>query len=359
MSFEINWEALTSDESINSNIKNFLDQQFNSISLPSFIDKLSVSDFSMGSTPPEIIIRHIGAPFEEFYSEGNSDDEERRDSTPLSRSSSDTEESQSSEEEEENSNTSGIKTSDSKGNPLLEGLLEDSGSAKSSDLLNQLHNYNMNNLGLGPHERETPKTFFQSSALKFSSQSIPEKKASLDTTNDIQFILEIDYRGDIMIEVSVNLLVNYPSAEFISLPIKLKITDLEIHSLAAIAYIQQSVYISFLCDLNTSRTDYFSMLNSQDYYADSRSKTPAAPFQGGNFVDYGASNNKERIDVIRNVKIDTEIGENENNVLRNVGKVEKFLVEQLRNIIRDEVCWPGWICIDLREEEDSPEDKSK
>lgn len=60
---------------------------------------------------------------------------------------------------------------------------------------------------------------------------------------------------------------------------------------------------------------------------------------GGNIVDYyfHDPHNKERIDIIRKIKIESEIGEVENNVLRNVGKVEKFLMEQLRGILRDEI----------------------
>lgn len=354
MSFEINWENLTSDDGINNNIRNFLDQQFNSISLPPFIDKLSVTDFSMGTTPPEITIRHIGNPFEEFYNEVNSDEEDRKDSNPVSHLLSSTDESSSSDEE--NTSNSEIKSGDSNTKSLFEFVAKDSTSPNNLGMPKQFHNYNMNNLGLGLHERDTPTAFFKSNALKLSSPSTYKQNDPVDKTNDIQFILDLDYCGDIMIEISVNLLVNYPSTQFISLPIKLKITDLEIHILAAIAYIQQSVYISFLCDLNTSKTDYFSLPDREEDNVNIRSKTAGTVFQGGNFVDYAAANNKERIDVIRNVKIDTEIGENEHNVLRNVGKVEKFLVEQLRNIIRDEVCWPSWVCIDLDGDADISED---
>ncbi|OBA21189.1 mitochondrial distribution and morphology protein 12 [Metschnikowia bicuspidata var. bicuspidata NRRL YB-4993] len=352
MSFEINWEALTSDSSLNDNLKNFLDEQFNSITLPSFIDKLCVSDFSMGSAPPEITIRHIGTPFEEFYTESISDDECRREPVTKTGLLDESNESSSSEDDDDDSRHAQIKAGTNNSMNDFEFSYNDTdGSMRGQETSKRLHNYSMNNLGLGPQERETPTTFFKPSALNISSHSSSKSETNVDTSNDIQFVLEIDYRGDIMIEISVNLLVNYPSAQFITLPIKLKITDLEIHSLAALAYINKNVFVSFLCDLHTAKADYFSIPNDQRYNAVNGARASGISFQEGNFVDYAAANNKERIDVIRNVKIDTEIGENEHNVLRNVGKVEKFLVEQLRNIIRDEVCWPSWVCFGLNEEE--------
>ena len=62
--------------------------------------------------------------------------------------------------------------------------------------------------------------------------------------------MEINYKGDMHINLLVNLLVNYPSPNFISLPIKLHITDIVIHSIATIAYLKKSVFLSFLCDVD-------------------------------------------------------------------------------------------------------------
>ena len=72
-----------------------------------------------------------------------------------------------------------------------------------------------------------------------------------------------------------------------------------------------------------------------------------------------ATINKERIDIVKKIKIESEIGEVENNILRNVGKVEKFLVEQLRNILRDEIAWPSWICIDMNDDDDEEEEEEE
>ena len=67
MSFDIKWENLTVDNTINESIQSFLDEQFKKLSLPSYISNVSVTDFQLGEIPPEITIRHIGDPFDEFY----------------------------------------------------------------------------------------------------------------------------------------------------------------------------------------------------------------------------------------------------------------------------------------------------
>lgn len=297
MSFDISWDRLN-NEGVNEAIKQFLAEQFAQVPLPLFIANLSVSSFSVGSVAPEISIRHIGDPFDDFYNDS--------DSEPGAPSLSDSESE----------------------NEHMETTIQDHYSF--SEVEQRVPNYTMNSVGLGNFPGETPTQVFQ--ALR--GRRPTEKKS--DT--DIQFVLEIKYLGDAHLDTTVDLLVNYPSSSFITLPIKLHITELQIHLLAAVAYLERLVFVSFLCDLNG---DADSFAHPQD---GSRSSTPHL----SNFTDYAAGNN-ERIDVIKSMKIESEIGEVESNVLRNVGKVEKFLVEQFRAIIRDEVAWPNWVCFDLSE----------
>lgn len=387
MSFQINWENLSTDPDLKERIRLFLHEELNSISLPSFIDNLTVTDFSLGDAAPEITIRHIGDPFEEFYGDGESDEEEKRHPAPQSPSSDDSDSENENEENvtqlelpKEEFNLSAINQQQQQQHhnqhqvqmqqqqELSLNTDPPTRLRKGSDLVRHFSNYNMNNLGLGLPELDLPASIFPhtAAAYRLHGGGTKIKETTERSLNDIQFILEVDFQSAICMELTINLLVNYPLSHFISLPIKLKITDLAIHSLVAVAYLEKKVYISILCDLNDSAADYFtSAAKHPSLLKDPGSTsqltltggtpaigTPAtATPAGGNFVDYLAASTRERIDVIRNINIDTEIGEVENNVLRNVGKVEKFLVEQLRNIIRDEICWPGWLCFDLNEEE--------
>lgn len=339
MSFQINWNQLASDAALNESIRSFLHTELNAISLPSFIDNLSVAGFSLGEVAPEITIRHIGDPFDEFYADHTTDDEEKNHALPPSSPSLNSD-SDSSEEDEQSLT---LPTNEKLPLPHRKG----------SDLFRHFTNYNMNALGLGQPELDPPAAIFPH---RLQPAPLGRGKSRERNANDIQFILEVDFQSQIAIDISINLLVNYPLKHFISLPIKLRITDLAIHSLAAVAYLENKVFVSILCDLNDSAADYFSAAKTTPESRDSAFGTQNTP-AGGNFVDYSAASTRERIDVIRSINIDTEIGEVENNVLRNVGKVEKFLVEQLRTLIRDEICWPGWLCFDLASDEKEEEEE--
>lgn len=133
---------------------------------------------------------------------------------------------------------------------------------------------------------------------------------------DFQALVEVQYAGDMQMALSAVLLVNYPSPSFISLPLSIKVTDVDVHVLTAVACFQKLVRVSVLCDVNDN--------------------------------DEMATEGAE-VDVLKSLHIESEIGDNSNHgaVLRNVGKVEKFILEQLRRVLREELVWPGWISLEL------------
>lgn len=363
MSFDINWSQLVDDGSINQSIKDFLADQFLSLTLPSYIDNLTVSDFLLGDKAPEITIRDIGETFEEFYED--EDDPKSAGglgaATPSATGESDSSDDESSIREEqydEMTLSESVEQSTSMASPSLQPhpyrLRRAQTTLATTPLptqatLNSLYAYNFNNLGLGnlnlnsvtPSGRDTPTQILNQMRVAPGGPNLPS--VSINTLqklkrgeNDVQIIAEVKYQGNLHVEVTVDLFLNYPSQHFVTLPIKLHITGFEIHSLICIAYLQDAVYFSFLCDLSDD--------SQEDYVNSSHMES------GGNFVEYvSGTSNKERIDIIKKVKIESEIGEVESNVLRNVGKVEKFLVEKIRSIIRDETAWPSWLCFDMGE----------
>lgn len=341
MSFDINWNKLVADERINENIRTFLNDQLAVIALPSFIDKLLVTRFSLGNIPPEITIRHVGSPFEEFYHASSPADDVKSNSRPTSMQLDGTE-SDSSDEENAHSMLDDIQQSLSFTAPAKDFL-----SRKNLDILKSFHNYRVNNVGLGSHDLEATTNFFSHNAYSQKTKYSTPPQSNRSAT-DLQFLLEFDYKGDASLDVMVNLQVNYPSAQFISLPIKLTVSELAVHTLTSVAYLKNNIFVSVLCDLDDDTSEYFTSFKTA-----AQGHTPKS--SGGNFTDYISSSNRERIDVVTSVKIESEVGELENSVLRNVGKVEKFLREQLRTLIRDEIAWPNWICLDLNDD-DTDED---
>ncbi|KAI5955984.1 hypothetical protein KGF57_003470 [Candida theae] len=389
MSFDINWDNLKNDPGISNSIKEFLHDQLQNITLPSYISNLQVVEFSLGDIPPEVIIRHIGDPFPDFYASEDDDPKGDTESSFLGNEHEKNDEDDDDDEEEEeddddddeddddddDDDEEGNEYPNDKLSTISEGISfldtseehpsklhhskESHGSiparppilASKESFQSVLHPYGVSGIlgsvnatasGTGT---ETPTHILNPNNL--SSKVVPkilsksDAKTSKTSVNDIQFIVEINYKGDMHIDLLVTLLVNYPSPKFISLPIKLHVTDLVVHSIATIAHLNNSIFISFLCDVN----DDFDVTGPA-----SNASTP-----GGNIVDYyfHDPHSKERIDVIKKIRIESEIGEVENNVLRNVGKVEKFLMEQIRGILREEIAWPSWICIDMDEDGDA------
>lgn len=258
MSFEIDWDKITNDPGLNSQLCFFLNTHLRDLELPSYLDQLTITKFSLGQVAPQITIRHVGDPFAEFYQDG---------------------------------------------------------SAQKQD-------------------------------------------------TDIQFVVEFDFQSNLYLELETNLLLHYPSSNFISLPIKLKFTDLSIHSLASIAVIGKKSFVSFLCDVDDEvPLDVHDLHLQPMEIPNSRSNSymGSLPLHGSrSFLNTSAlNNNNTRIDIIKKLKIESELGESrdvDGSILRNIGKIEKFLIEMIKDLIITELAWPSWLELDFGDDDDDDDE---
>lgn len=53
-------------------------------------------------------------------------------------------------------------------------------------------------------------------------------------------------------------------------------------------------------------------------------------------------------DILREFAVETEIGDNSKSVLKNVGKIEKFILAQLNRFLKDHVVFPNYHSIVLQ-----------
>lgn len=159
--------------------------------------------------------------------------------------------------------------------------------------------------------------------------------AAGDTTpvpnpEDTQLTLEVRYEGNLAVTLHVELLLNYPSQEFLTLPVSLTLLEVFVHAVVAVAYLHAPsslAVVLVLCDIHEGEEE--TRLGAE---------TPVAyPVASGPL---------ERMEVLQRFKIENELGDGDRTVLRNVGKVERFLGEKLREVLRDELGWPGWICFE-------------
>jgi distribution and morphology protein 12 len=111
---------------------------------------------------------------------------------------------------------------------------------------------------------------------------------------------------------------------FVGIPLQLNITGLQFDGIAIIAYIKKRAHICFLAP-----EDAEAFIDQPTEDADASHGTAQSMKFGG---------------LLEEIRVESEIGEKENGkqVLKNVGKVEKFILEQVRRIFEDEFVYPSF-----------------
>ncbi|KAL8735499.1 MAG: hypothetical protein Q9181_002771 [Wetmoreana brouardii] len=129
--------------------------------------------------------------------------------------------------------------------------------------------------------------------------------------SDVQIVLHISYTGSVHLSITAEILLDYPMPSFVGIPLQLNITGLSFDGVALIAYLRKKAHFCFLGP-EDART-----LVGSEYVAHPNS---------------GVDEKKDGIGgLLREIQVESEIGRQEGGkqVLRNVGKVEKFVLEQM------------------------------
>jgi distribution and morphology protein 12 len=156
----------------------------------------------------------------------------------------------------------------------------------------------------------------------------PPPRMREKSVNDIQVVSHVKYSGDIKISLTAEILLDYPMPSFVGIPLKLNITGLTFDGVAILAYIKKRAHFCFLSPEDAeSLVDGESSLDSDPQASDHPNTRP--PKIGG---------------LLEQIKVESEIGQKESGkqVLKNVGKVEKFVLEQVRRIFEDEFVYPSF-----------------
>jgi len=132
---------------------------------------------------------------------------------------------------------------------------------------------------------------------------------------DTQIIARVRYAGDVRVEITCELLFEYPVTNFVALPVKLVITGCTFDGLACVAYIRRRAHFCFL---------------------DEDPETEGRRAAGEEREGVGRS-------LLKQIAVESEIGEKGKGkqVLKNVGKVERFVLEQVRRIFEEEFVFPS------------------
>ncbi|KAG5518771.1 hypothetical protein PMAC_002742 [Pneumocystis sp. 'macacae'] len=356
---EFDWSKL--DKEFAHKVKDFLNQQFQRISLPSFLKSVNIVSFDFGTIPPVVDIENIEDPYPHFYeddiNQNESDDELinhqenlRQDdkdersidiltndfelaSTPQPPPYAETGFSQLYMHNEftdlltrhsfvashriGKSNMASNNClpffqstfSSSLGNIIsASGLstphwitphLSNTHSCVSHKNEEQLNPFNQN---IDVVSSSNISSTLSHAKNNFAGDKINREFKNRNSNEDFQIKLRIAYEGNIKIEITAELHLNYHSSLFIGLPIKITLTGLSFDAIAILAYINKRFHFCFIDE-----------------------------------------EQKERL--LKNIKIESEIGDKNKQILKNVGKVETFLLEQFRKIIERELVFPSWLTI--------------
>ena len=148
---------------------------------------------------------------------------------------------------------------------------------------------------------------------------------------DLQVVAHVQYSGDIKLSLTAEILLDYPMQSFVGIPLKLNITGLTFDGVAILAYIKKRAHFCFL-----SPDDADALVGGE---------SNLDSFQANAQLSGSQSVQRPRIGgLLEHIKVESEIGDKGSGkqVLKNVGKVESFVLEQVRRIFEDEFVYPSF-----------------
>ncbi|KAH8695726.1 hypothetical protein GQ44DRAFT_634791 [Phaeosphaeriaceae sp. PMI808] len=163
-----------------------------------------------------------------------------------------------------------------------------------------------------------------------ASSTLPHRMRE-KSPEDIQVVAHVQYSGDVKMSLTAEILLDYPMQSFVGIPLKLNITGLAFDGVAILAYIKKRAHFCFL-----SPDDAEALVGSGTGF-------------DGLQVDCQGNNaqplHRPKIGgLLENIRVESEIGGQGSGkqVLKNVGKVESFVLEQVRRIFEDEFVYPSF-----------------
>lgn len=304
MSVDIDWSLLSIPSSLSDGLVSVLNEQLNTASRPSFLGPITVTSLDFGSIAPNVEIkdvRDVWRAFDDGDDEGDAADEaESPEEYPFEY------------EYEYDHHYRHYNTSPT---PLHHGARTTGASTPAR-------------IGFSPQIDDDESVYSGSRSVasvgiglgfrRLSTHPYPSRRASETPKEEeegegknippVQMHLRLEHSADMSMTLTTSLQVNYPSALFMSLPLKLVVTGLTIAADIVVAYSARKHRV------------HFTIVDDE----------PGA----------GAR-------ILPQLHIESEIGHADAHVLRNVGKVERFIVEVLRRTIVEELVFPNFHTIAL------------
>ncbi len=189
------------------------------------------------------------------------------------------------------------------------------------------HLLNHNNEAIGPAESSAGST-------------LQQQQQQQQQPSDLQVITHVRYAGDIRLTLTAQILLDYPMPSFVGIPLKLSITGLTFDGVAVLASIKKNLHFCFLAP-----EDAEMLVGRSDEPLPSTANENENEGEGkGERLRETRKGKEKSGGLLEEIRVESEIGRKENGkqVLKNVGKVERFVLEQIRRIFEDEFVFPSF-----------------
>ncbi|KAL2168809.1 hypothetical protein VTG60DRAFT_6848 [Thermothelomyces hinnuleus] len=189
--------------------------------------------------------------------------------------------------------------------------------------------------------------------------------------DDMQAVFRIRYAGDVKLLLTADILLDYPMPSFVGIPVRLSITGLTFDGVGVLAKIRRRVHFCFLSPEDAvaavgndgedlpgegEEREEEEVLEEEGGKEQPtvggprhrRGRTVAGSGSiGGNSTSSSSNNgrgNTKPGGLLQEIRVESEIGQRESGKqsLKNVGKVERFVLEQVRRIFEEEFVYPSF-----------------
>ncbi|KAF4124963.1 mitochondrial distribution and morphology protein 12 [Geosmithia morbida] len=180
--------------------------------------------------------------------------------------------------------------------------------------------------------------------------------------DDFQSVFRITYSGDVRLNLTAEILLDYPMPSFVGIPLKLNITGLSFDGVGVLAKIRKRLHFCFLSPedamaaVGPDDDEEQEREGEQKLQQQQQQQQQQPPPQQPQQRDIQKQQQQQRDTqkqqqhkgrfggLLQEIKVESEIGEREGGKqsLKNVGKVERFVLEQVRRIFEEEFVYPSF-----------------
>ncbi|KAK7019490.1 mitochondrial distribution and morphology protein 12 [Favolaschia claudopus] len=355
MSIDLDWGKL--DASLSSSLVDLLNRQLTNTPRPSFIGPVEVTSLDFGSTSPDVELVDLRDIYRDFLEDDES--ESAGEPVKVTEGAEDEDDgfewvSRRAAGREEALGYHHLPPHVRYGRPGTVDMFSSTPSLHPSpDIWSGMSS--LPNLGPGysspiyhrsPLVSVPPRAPTREPSLDSPSQATPDPTPTPSTAPNLQLHFYINWPSDLRITLTTSLLINYPSPMFMSLPIKLSVTGLVFTGEVAVAYEgpRKRLHLCILDDQDPygpAAGNARPKRNSLDSsLADLDPDTLDTPMGSS----YPRSSKPLPVGqrLLPSIYIESEIGQTDKHVLKNVLRVEGFIQDVIRKTVEEELVFPNF-----------------